>query len=525
MLALVSGCVAGGGEHDTVTSHQAARALVASALDAIGGAGAIERAGGLVVEGQGSYDLGVRLQGMRPGPGDRYPLTERLGISPATERTVYESHGHINPDADEWLRHDIRADQGYWIDLLSRRAFRGGSSERTAYRRAVPHVLLEEALTRSATLRHLGDMQIGQEKRAGVSYSTPDGVVLTLLFDPDTGLLREVEYLAELPLRGDTRVRWSFGEYRDVAGLGAYPSSYAIDLNGDRLREVTFTRISTGTESDLFDVPGDIALPEPPPSTASVGGSGSGSSSSSGQEDPHDIREVAPGVHLFVNVRGGFHMLFVEFEDHVVAVDAPAAWNELHQLPIGGASEARASRVGARYLEGIRWRVPDKPVRYVVATHAHSDHLGGVLPFLKAGATVLGTATTRRALEQLLARPARLSAGGAALPTLRFELVEGERVLRDDSMELHILDVGTNPHAEGMLAIHLPRQDLLYVSDLFEPASAASFPSPARVPVMRWFVQWLDASGLEPDQIFAVHGSARVTDEQLQRIRELSGTP
>jgi hypothetical protein len=41
-------------------------ANVRNALAAIGGEGAIARAGGLVVEGSGHADLGVRLQGMRP---------------------------------------------------------------------------------------------------------------------------------------------------------------------------------------------------------------------------------------------------------------------------------------------------------------------------------------------------------------------------------------------------------------------------------------------------------------------------
>ena len=51
-----------------------------------------------------------------------------------------------------------------------------------------------------------------------------------------------------------------------------------------------------------------------------------------------DIRDLAPGVHLLVNLRAGFHMLFVEFADHVLAVDAPAGWHELHQLPASGLS-------------------------------------------------------------------------------------------------------------------------------------------------------------------------------------------
>jgi hypothetical protein len=64
-----------------------------------------------------------------------------------------------------------------------------------------------------------------------------------------------------------------------------------------------------------------------------------------------------------------------------------------------------------------------------------------------------------------------------------------------------------------LMALRLSGQKMLYQSDLFMPSSN-SFPDPARVPVMTWFVDWLDRSDLEVETIYAVHGSARVTDEQ-----------
>jgi hypothetical protein len=38
---------------------------------------------------------------------------------------------------------------------------------------------------------------------------------------------------------------------------------------------------------------------------------------------------------------------------------------------------------------------------------------------------------------------------------------------------------------------------------------------------MRWFVEWLARSGLDPQTIYAIHGSGRVTEEQLALIRSL----
>jgi hypothetical protein len=70
-----------------------------------------------------------------------------------------------------------------------------------------------------------------------------------------------------------------------------------------------------------------------------------------------------------------------------------------------------------------------------------------------------------------------------------------------------------------MLAVWLPGPKILYVSDLFDPWSTRGAPARDRLPVMRWFVQWLDRSGLEPERIYAVHGSALVRPENLAEVR------
>ncbi len=95
----------------------------------------------------------------------------------------------------------------------------------------------------------------------------------------------------------------------------------------------------------------------------------------------------------------------------------------------------------------------------------------------------------------------------------------------DDGRSLALINTGDNPHAAGMLVAWLPKERILYQSDLFEPLPERFFPSKERLPVMRWFVNWLDASGLEPERIYAIHGTARVTDEQLDAVREADTAP
>lgn len=498
-------------EWTTLTSVRSARAVVERGLEALGGADAIERAGGLALDGEGFLDLGTLLQGNRPFEGDRHDVVERITLLPSG-RVVHEERAPLNPDAWSWSRTDYRPEGTYRIDLESGNVSWSRPQSPEGIERRLPHRLLREALAEPAGLRSLGTVRVGGERREAVSWNADGRHPVTLLFDPESGLLRSVESVADLPVRGDSRVRWILLPYSEVDRLGPFPEGYRIEVDGELLREIRWTRRASAPEGGILSPPEGIDLPEPTP-FADTGESG---------EEPVDIREVEPGVHLLLNLRTGFHMLFVELAEYVVAVDAPAGWWELQELPARDWAGVASPELGERYLEGIRTVAGDKPVRYVVLTHHHSDHMGGVRAFVEAGATVVGSPVTRSVVERTL--ESRLDLAGrssAKAPAFEFETVVGELTIGDGAREMRILDVGDNPHSEGMLAVWLPGERILYVSDLFDPWGRNGSPPRQRIPVMRWFVDWLDGSGLEPERIYAIHGSLRVFDENLETIRAL----
>lgn len=491
-------------------------------LEALGGSGTLESAGGITLVGRGRFDLSARMQGTRPSNPDFVPLEEQLGIDLEGQRVAYETHARVNPDADEWIRY-LYDDQGRMLIVLRLNEAAlwvpGDQDHKRRYARIVPHVLLQDALAQRHTLRHLGRIE-GEE---AVAFALPTGELVTLFFDPATDLLRGFEYLLDLPLLGDTPIRWRFEDYRSVEGLGRHPTGYEIFRRDRLLKEVQYTSIRAGTQgAAVFEAPEGISFPEPPPpiepdaqqiDTAEMG---------PGHELP-EVRSLADGVYLALQVRDGFHVLFVELEDFVVVVDAPAGYHELQMVPaIDWAGDVTSSSVGRRLLDAVRATVPDKPVRYVVLTHHHGDHAGGVRPFIAAGATIVTSDVTSSAVEAAAEATFRLEPDELTGRNLepRMEIVDGERTISDGHRTVQILDVGANPHVEGMLVVYLPEERILYQSDLFMP-SGGNFPDLARVPVMKWFVDWLDASGLEPERIYSIHGSAKVTQEQLATIRSL----
>lgn len=83
-----------------------------------------------------------------------------------------------------------------------------------------------------------------------------------------------------------------------------------------------------------------------------------------------EVQKVAQGVWYLTG--GSHHSVAVEFKDHVVVVEAP--WNEERSLAV---------------IAEVKKTIPGKPIKYVVNTHHHFDHSGGLRTYVAEGATVI----------------------------------------------------------------------------------------------------------------------------------------
>ena len=91
-------------------------------------------------------------------------------------------------------------------------------------------------------------------------------------------------------------------------------------------------------------------------------------------------------------ITSGLNSVLVEFADHLVVIEA-----------LG--NDARSHAVMAE----VKRLVPSKPLRYIVNTHAHYDHTGGIRAFAGEGATVVTHDVNKPFLEKVLALPAHRS--------------------------------------------------------------------------------------------------------------------
>ena len=172
-----------------------------------------------------------------------------------------------------------------------------------------------------------------------------------------------------------------------------------------------------------------------------------------------DSEKLADGVWL---IGGGSHnSVAVEFKDYTAVIEAPI-------------DEARSFAV----IEEIVRLIPDKPIRFIVNTHDHYDHLGGLRTYLHIGATVITHQRNRLFYETELMNyvPRTLEPDMVSLypPTeisegYTMEDVDEKYVISDGERNLDIYYVqGLSSHVEGMLMAYLPKEKILIEADLFD---------------------------------------------------------
>jgi glyoxylase-like metal-dependent hydrolase (beta-lactamase superfamily II) len=148
--------------------------------------------------------------------------------------------------------------------------------------------------------------------------------------------------------------------------------------------------------------------------------------------------------HVYVFRYQTRQAMFVVTTDGVIATD-----------PIGyGQPQAVTT-----YLEEIR-KVTPQPVKYLIYSHHHYDHIAGGQPFKDAGATVIAHT---RAKERLAA----LQDPATVLPD---ETVDTSRTIRLGDTTLELRYVGLN-HSDSSLVMRLPREKIMFAVDFIPVAS------------------------------------------------------
>jgi glyoxylase-like metal-dependent hydrolase (beta-lactamase superfamily II) len=258
----------------------------------------------------------------------------------------------------------------------------------------------------------------------------------------DQNMVDRVETWVDHPVLGDLHVQTTYSAYKDFGGVKV-PTKIVQTRAGVQTFEATITSASAN--------PSNLSELLTPPSTGAGGGPGGAPAPAA--TPTVEAQKLADGVY---RITGGYVALAVEFKDHIVVIE-------------GGQSEARGKAVIAEAKRAI----PNKPIRYLVNTHAHFDHASGLAPFAAEGATIITHENNKAYLEKALSGP-RTLVGDDLAKSSRKPKVEGagdKRVLKDDTHTVELHHIENLEHSDGMLVAYLPKERILFTGDFNIPAA------------------------------------------------------
>jgi glyoxylase-like metal-dependent hydrolase (beta-lactamase superfamily II) len=306
----------------------------------------------------------------------------------------------------------------------------------------------------------------------------------------DENLLEMVHTWIPNPVYGDMLYELRYTNYKDFGGV-RFPTLLHIHQGDPRLMvahnsmEITLTNVQPNVSVPALTVPAEVQKATAPPVRA-------------------ESQKLADGIWL---IAGGTHnSVAVDFRDFVTVIEAPL--NEDRSLAV---------------IAEVNRLIPNKPIRYVVNTHHHFDHSGGLRTYLAQGATVISHQANRDFLENVLFSPGvrtmmpdRFSTyypyfvgGRRPLP---IEAVNQKYVVSDGVRTLDLYPMQGLNHHGGMLVAYFPKEKMLVNADLYTPPAQGA-PAPAPNANMRSLSQNIRRLRLDVLQHVPIHGQPGPMDQ------------
>jgi glyoxylase-like metal-dependent hydrolase (beta-lactamase superfamily II) len=278
-------------------------------------------------------------------------------------------------------------------------------------------------------------------------------------------------------IMGDMHILATYTGWKDFGGVMA-PSKIVQTRGGWPFFEVNVTAAKAN--------PSDVATLVPAPA-GGRGGAGGGGGAPAAPALTVTSEKLGDGLYRLTTGNGSYDSVIVEFKDYIMMLEA-------------GQSIAR----GLAYIAETKKLIPNKPIRYVMNTHPHSDHTGGLPALVAEGATIITQKNNEEFLTKALNTPRTLLDDTLAKnpKKAKIEAIAEKKVYSDGTRTVEIYHVSPVPHSNGLMIAYIPKEKILFQGDFsLTPGEPANDHVKALAPI-------LVKLNLDYDRYINVHTSA-----------------
>jgi glyoxylase-like metal-dependent hydrolase (beta-lactamase superfamily II) len=432
----------------------------------------------------------------------------------------------VRPKADDGTKRTyteiVTPTAGYLIGndatngRLPKRTVKGNPPEHTMSGRRLTATLreLERPFIIIEMKRHPDRLTaIGDQTGAGKTYPAvqyrDDYGAYIVLFDPATNLPARVRTLDWDALEGDSSFDAEYSDWRDVSGVKiAFHALYT--LNGMNVADLKLSSVTVNPALPpaTFSIPQAMLTAAAKPASANATPfqwiirrqfTGFYYDSDAKYTDDLDNLKLVDVASNASQTQGGTHnTLFIATNTYLIAVEAPNDDGQAIQS-----------------IDMAKKRYPGKPIRYLILTHHHVDHVGGMRTYAAEGATIVMGKGDGDYFRKALSRPETLNPDAPKKAfTPQVIEVDGKWSVNDGGREVDAYIV-ENPHAAGMLIVFVPDAKLGIVTDLYVPGAPV-----APTAMVAALVKGVDKWGIKPERFAGGHGSVGPYAEVLQAAQK-----